>query len=314
MNRKFCLLILCLSLLLSMSIPGATAGQAPVRVAALKGPTGMGIAWLMAQNELGQTENGYTFTLAGAPDQITGQLVTGELDIAALPTNAIALLSSRTDGAIQSLAINTLGVLYLLQRSNAVHTPEDVADMRIVSAGQGSTVEVVARRLFPDAAIEYVSEHAEAVARAVSGEFDLVLLPEPFVTSLLTQDNAFSIAVDLTAAWEASTGALLPMGGIAVRRAFAEENPQAVEAFLKEYAQSVSYANELPEQAALLIEQYDIMRADIAAQAIPRANIVLVTGGEMRQALVSFYEAIMEIDAALIGGSMPDDAFYYAAP
>lgn len=303
-----------LALVLVIAVMGsAVAMAADVNIAVLKGPTGMGAAYLMEKNDAGNAANAYSFTIAGAPDLVTGQLITGELDMAALPTNAIALLAQKSGGKVEILAVNTLGVLYLLEKGDTVASVADAAGKTVVSAAQGSTTEVVANTLFDDSTtVDYVAEHAEAVAQAVAGRYDLVLLPEPFVTSLLAKDEGFRIAVDLTAAWEEATGYLLPMGGIAVRTAFAEENPQAVAAFLEEYAASVAWANENPHDAAQIIEKYDIMAAAVAEQAIPRANMVCLTGEAMREALAPFYAVLLEDNAELIGGALPDDAFYYA--
>lgn len=136
-------------------------------------------------------------------------LITGELDMAALPTNVIALLAQKSEGAVQALAVNTLGVLYVMERGESVQSIEDLAGKTVVSAGQGTTTEAVMNYLLgDDVQVTYVAEHAEAVSLATAGEYDLVLLPEPFVTSLLKQDDAFRVAVDVTAAEAAGAGEL----------------------------------------------------------------------------------------------------------
>lgn len=291
----------------------AMAEDVVIQAAVLKGPTGMGAAYLIDQNEQGLSANQYTFTIESAPDAVVGKLITGELNLAALPTNTIAMLYQKTEGEVQSLAINTLGVLYVLERGDSVHGIDDLAGKTIIGSARGSTAEAVAEYLFPeDATVEYASEHAEAVAQAVAGQYDLVLLPEPFVTSLLAQDDSFRIAIDLTAAWEEKTQTSLPMGGIAVRADFAAENPQAVRSFLEEYARSVAFAVENPQEAAALIEKHDIMTAAVAEKAIPRANMVCVTGAEMETALNAFYAILLDSNPDLIGGAMPAADFYLA--
>lgn len=292
----------------------ALAEETVVSIAVLKGPTGMGAAPLMAANEQGETQNQYEFTIAGTPDVLVSQIVTGELDMAALPTNTIAMLSAKTEGEVQMLAVNTLGVLYVLERGDSVQSIDDLRGKTIVSAGRGTVVEAVANYLFDDSVtIDYVAEHAESVGQAVSGNYDLVLLSEPFVTALLAKDPEFSIAIDVTAAWEERAGSQLTIGGIAVRRSFAEENPQVVATFLEEYAQSVAYANAYPQETAAMIESFDIMTAAVAEKAIPRVNIVCLTGAEMKEALVAFYTVLEGSDPALMGGAMPEDAFYFGA-
>ncbi len=304
---------LCLTLIIALSLTGcAAAEKADVRVAVLKGPTGMGAAFLMEENEAGRAANRYAFTVAGAPDALMTRMVTGELDIAALPTNVIALLSQKTGGAVRALAVNTLGVLYLLERGDRVSSVEDLAGRTVVAAGQGTTVEAIAGELFGSGVtVDYVAEHAEAVALTATGRYDLALLPEPFVTSVLKQNADLHVALDLTALWAERRGGALPMGGFAVRGDFAESNPEAVQTFLAEYAQSVAYANENPEGAAALIEKFDIMPAAVAMAAIPRANMVCMTGPEMKQSLADFYAVLLGGNPALIGGALPPDRFYY---
>lgn len=314
MKRRFWIFAIILSLALTMTACAGIAEKPAVNIAVLKGPTGMGAVSLMAINDAGEASNQYTFTIAGAPDVVVSQLITGELDIAALPTNTIALLSQKTNGQVQALAVNTLGVLYLLEKGDTVQSIDDLAGKTIVAAGQGTTTEAIAGLLFPNATIEYTSEHAEAISLAVSGKYDTVLVPEPFVTSLLKQDAGFRVALNMTEAWETSGAGMLPMGGIAVRKDFAQNNADAIAAFLAEYAESVAYANENPAEAAKLIEQYEIMKAAVAQDAIPRANMVCLTGDEMKDALTGFYNVLFEHNPALIGGILPGDGFYYVAP
>lgn len=320
MLKKRISLLVALALIVSMIFSCASAEKTAVNVAFLKGPTGMGAAKLMADAEEGATANEYAFTLAGAADVVTGQLISGELDMAALPTNVIATLYQKTAGDVQALAVNTLGVLYVLERGDSVQSLGDLEGRTILSSGQGTTAEAVLNCLL-DAAnvtanVEYVSEHSEVVAKATAenSAYDVVLLPEPFVTMLTMQAADFRVALDLTQEWNKNEAALvLPMGGIAVRREFAENNPEAVAAFLEEYAASVAWVNANAEDAAALIEKYDIMKAAVAKSAIPRANMVCLTGDEMRAVLENFYGVLESFNVKLIGGAMPGDGFYCGA-
>ena len=317
--KKKIALFLVLMLSLSLLFGCAHAEKATVNIAFLKGPTGMGASKLMADSEAGATENAYNFTLAGAADVVISQLVSGELDMAALPTNAIASLYQKTEGGVQALAVNTLGVLYILERGNSVQSFADLEGKTILSSGQGTTAQAVIDYLFNaagvNATVEYAAEHSEVVAKATAenSAYDVVLLPEPFVTMLTKQAPEFRVAVNLTEEWEKQGAGLLPMGGIAVRREFAEANPEAVAAFLAEYAASVEWVNANAEEAAALIEKYDIMKAAVAKDAIPRANMVCLTGDAMRVVLNSFYSVLEDFNVKLIGGATPGEDFYYGA-
>ena len=286
-----------------------------VSVATLKAPTGMGMVQLMENNS---KVNDYQFTLATAPDDIIGEVIAGNIDIAAVPTNLAATLYQRTQGSIEIAAVNTLGVLYILENSDSIQGMGDLAGKQILSAGQGTTAEYVINYLLTqnglalgeNVVIDYASEHAEVATQAQAGNYDVVILPEPYATSLMTQDNAFHIAIDVTEEWETLGNGALAMGGVIVQKSFAEEHPEALAAFMEEYQDSVDFVNENPTEAATLMETYDIIKADVAEKAIPNCNIVCITGEEAKTALESFYQVLLEANPQSIGGAMPGDDFY----
>lgn len=285
-----------------------------VNIGVLKGPTGMGAAWLMDQNEQGLSANSYNFTIAGAPDVLTGQLISGDMDMAALPTNAISTLYNKTEGKITVLGVNALGVLYVLENGDRINSVADLEGKTILASGQGSTAEYVLNYILEQngvsAEIFWASEHSEAATLALSGEYDIVMLPEPFVTTVTTKNGSFRVALDLTHEWEALGGGELTMGGIAVRTEFLEAHPDAVKAFVKEYANSVAFTNAQPADAAKLIAKYEIAAEEIAKNAIPRCNIVWLHGENYKAKLENFLGVVYEANPAGIGGKMPGDDFY----
>lgn len=285
-----------------------------VNIGVLKGPTGMGAAWLMDQNEQGLSANSYNFTIAGAPDVLTGQLISGDMDMAALPTNAISTLYNKTEGKITVLGVNALGVLYVLENGDRINSVADLEGKTILASGQGSTAEYVLSYILEQngvsAEIFWASEHSEAATLALSGEYDIVMLPEPFVTTVTTKNGSFRVALDLTREWEALGGGELTMGGIAVRTEFLEAHPDAVKAFVKEYANSVAFTNAQPADAAKLIAKYEIAAEEIAKNAIPRCNIVWLHGENYKAKLENFLGVVYEANPAGIGDKMPGDDFY----
>ena len=287
---------------------------AEVKVGMLKGPTGMGAAWLMDQSEQGLTLNSYEFTVAGAPDELTGQLIQGGLDIAALPTNAISSLYNKTEGKIVCLGVNTLGVLYILENGESISSIEDLDGKTILASGKGSTAESVLVHLIAKngigADIHFASEHTEAATLAMTGEYDIVMLPEPFVTNVIGKSENFRVALNLSEEWNNLTGEILTMGGIAVRKEFLEQNPEAVAEFVKDYGMSIEFTNANPSEAAALIEKYEIAAAAVAEKAIPRCNIVWLYGEEYKTVLKNFLSVLHEGNPASVGGAMPGEDFY----
>ena len=261
--------------------------RAAVRVGGLKGPTAMGMVKLMEEDAAGTTANDYEFTLAGSADEINPLLIKGELDIAAVPTNVASVLYNKTEGQVEILALNTLGVLYVVENGNTIQSVEDLRGKTIYSTGKGAT---------PEYAL-------------------LAVLPQPFVTSVLAKNPDVRIALNLTEEWDKVTedGSKLTMGALVVRKDFAESNPAAVQNFLKEYQASTQYVTDEAnlDDAAALIEQYGIISAAVAKQALPYCNIVCITGEEMRTAAEGFLSILAKANPQSVGGTLPAEDFYY---
>ena len=296
----------------------STAG--PVRIAGLKGPTTMGLVNLLPMQEDGTANLSYDLQLYGTADEIVPLLTKGELDMAAIPANLAATLYQKTDGAIQVMAVNTLGVLYVVEQGDTVHAVADLAGKTILSTGKGTTPEYVLRYILtqngldPDAdvTIEFYSEAAEVTAQMALAEDAIAVLPQPYVTSASMQDDTLRVALDLTAEWEKVCDTQLITGVTVVRTAYAQEHPDVVAAFLEDYAASVEAANtDLDGTAALCEAQGVVAKAAIAKAALPACNIVLVTGEEMKADVAGYAQVLYDADPAAVGGALPDDGFYY---
>ena len=292
---------------------------AEINLGLLNGPTGMGAAKLLADNDAGETVNHYTVTMGSDPaNDILPKLNNGELDIAALPTNVAANLYNKT-GKVQLLALNTLGVLHILENGDTVNSMADLAGKTLYAINQGTNTEYVLDYLLtqngldPDADVDIQWKTSEEVTSLMaSGEIDLCMLPVPAATTVLMQNSDVRDAIDLNDAWtQAGATGTFTMGCVVVRTEFAQENPEAVQAFLQEYEASINYIKDNPEEGAALIEQYGIVpKAAIAQAAIPQANMIFAAGQDMKS-ISSYYEVLFAADPASIGGSIPDDAFYY---
>ena len=290
-------------------------------IAALKGPTAMGLVKLMQESENGETSgNDYTFTLAGAADEVTPALIKGELDMACVPANLAAVLYNKTEGALEVLAVNTLGVLYIVENGESVQSIADLKGQTIVAAGKGSTPEYALRYLLTqngidpdsDVTIDWKSEHSECVAALASGQATIALLPQPFVTVAQSKIEGLRMALDLNAEWDAlDNGSSLITGVIVARREVVEENPAAVNEFLKEYAASVDWVNANTADAAALIGENGIVDAAVAEKALPYCNIVCLTGDEMQQKLSGYLQVLFDAESASVGGTLPESDFYY---
>lgn len=297
-----------------------------INIATLKGPTGIGMVKLFDDNDAKTSANQYETLIVGAPDEIVSKITKGEIDIAAVPTNLAATLYNKTEGEVQLLALNTLGVLYILENGDTVDSIDDLRGKTLYATGKGSTPEFILNYILSengidpetDIDIEYKTEHSELLALAAAGSADLVMLPEPFVTTLLAKDVGFTSKIDLTDAWDeiassnSEQASVLAMGGIVVRKEFAENNPEAVAAFMEEYKASVDFTVSDPDTTATLIVKYGIMADEsLAKQALPGCNITFISGAEMKSQITGLYDVFYAADPKSIGGGMPGEDFYY---
>ena len=322
-TRALCGALAMLCVLAGCALPLRGAARAEeaemtVRLGALKGPTAMGMAELLHSHP-----DTYAVHFAGAPDEMVALLASGQVDIAALPTNLAATLYNKTNGGVQMLALNTLGVLYILERGDTIHTVADLADKTVWATGQAATPEYTLNYILAQAGltqatqVAYKAEHAELATLAAAGGMDVLMLPEPHVTGLLTKDVGFRIALDVTVAFEeaarqAGGDAVLSMGCWVVRKAFAQEHPEAVSAFLARYAASAAYVNANVEQAAQWVAQYEILpSAAVAARALPNSHIVCISGADMRSQIAPLLTIWHDANPASVGGALPLEDFYY---
>lgn len=302
-----------------------------VHLGLLSGPTGMGAAKMLADNdeayaqvEAGTYEGGtllrYEVTLGSDPaNDIVPRLTNGELDIAAIPTNLAATLYNRTDGGIKLLALNTLGVLHILENGNTVNSLADLEGRTLYATGQGSNPEYVLNYLLEangldpaaDVDIQWLASE-ELTTRMASGDIDLCMLPVPAATTVMMQNSDVRDAIDLNDAWtESGAQGTFTMGCLVARTEWLEGNSELVPGILEEYAASIDYANSNPEEASALIEQYGIVpKAAVAQAAIPQANMVCVTGEDMK-GIADYYQVLFDADPTSIGGAIPGEDFYY---
>lgn len=297
-----------------------------VNIAALKGPTAMGMVKLMDDVDKGEVDDeNYNFQIAASADEVTPKLVQGELDIAAVPANLASVLYNNTKGQVQVLAVNTLGVLYIVENGETVQSAADLKGKTIYASGKGSTPEYALNYILTengidpasDVTIEWKSEHSECVAALANDPSGIAMLPQPFVTTAQTKNPDIRVALDLTEEWDKiqedkeEKSALLT-GVVVARSEFVKENPEAVANFLDHYKESVDYVNDNTDDAAKLVGQYEIVTEEVAKKALPECNIVCITGDEMKEQLSGYLQVLLDANAQSIGGALPEDDFYYS--
>ena len=284
----------------------------------------MGLVKLMSEQDAGETRHDYQVTMYGAADEISPQMIKGDIDVALVPCNLASVLYNKTEGAVEVAAVNTLGVLYIVTTGDDIASVADLAGKTIYATGKGTTPEYSLNYILRqnglepgvDVTVEYMSEATEVVSAmaAASGE-TVAMLPQPYVTTAQMQMENLNVALDLTEEWnKVSPDSSLVTGVALVRREFAEENAAALEEFLADYAASVEWVNANTADAAQLVAQYGIVpKAEVAEKALPACNITFLAGDEMKQAVSGYLQVLADADASSVGGALPGDDFYYGA-
>ena len=288
----------------------------------LSGPTGVGAAKLMADNEAAESYDkvAASSTVEADNQAVSSALINGDVDIAAVATNVAANLYNQSEGAVQVLAVNTLGVLYILEKGDTVTSMADLAGKTVYATGEGANPEYVLNYLLTengvdpaDVDIQWMTAQ-EVTAQMVSSEDGICMLPVPAATALMIQDSGVREALSLSEEWSTVSDGELAMGCIVARTDYIEENPLGVENFLRAYEESIEYMSNPDnlEEAAELVAQYNITaNANIAKAAIPQCNLVCLTGDEMKSVLEAYYQVLFDADPTSIGGALPDASFYY---
>lgn len=286
----------------------------------LNGTTGMGAA-----NMMKDADPQFKFEIASAADVVSAAMIGGDADIAAVPTNLAAVLYNKTGGKVKAAAINTKGVLYILENGSSITSFESLKGKTVYVPGLGSNPEYLLKYLCAKNGLEVGKDITidgttypspdELTTAVVSGKADIALLPEPKVTVIKSKNANINVALDITAEWEKACGKenTLVQGCIIVKTEFAEAHPLVIEKFLTQYEASIEKISTDTETSAANMAELGILPSkEVALKAIPGCNICYMEGEEMKTALSYLFGALYEIEPKSVGGAVPDDGVYYS--
>lgn len=310
------LLLIVLAVLMAAALLGACASPAssntaPVKVATLAGPTGMGLIKLFGSDA-------YDVTLLTNPDEISPKIINGEVDVATIPSNLAAVIYNKTKGGIRTIAVNTMGVLYILENGDTVNSIADLAGKTIYATGQGSSPEYVLNKVLSangldNVTVQFMGSHADLANAMAAGDVKLALLPEPFVSTVLAKNSDVKVKIDINAEWKSIFGddAGIPMGVTVVSNKFAQDKA-AMDKLMADLKASAEYVtSDTPSAAADIAEAGIVGSKDIAASAIPRCGISFITGTNCKAILEDYFQVMFDSNPKSLGGALPDDNFYY---
>ena len=306
----------------SVEEPSEEADDTLIRVGSLKGPTTIGLVNMMQESEDGELPLNTEFTMATTADEITAKMVSGDMDIALIPANLASVLYNKTEGAVSVIDINTLGVLYGVTGDESVNSPEDLKGKTVYMTGQGSTPEFALNYILEenglsgDVNIEFKNEATEIAALLNADPTGTAILPQPFATVCLKQNEGLREFLDLNEEWDKcpDSGDSMLLTGVTVERTeFLEEHAEdgLMDAFISTQRLSTEAASQDTAHTAELVAKAGIIeKAAIAEKAIPKCGIACITGEEMKGALSGYLTVLYNANAASVGGALPEDIFY----
>ena len=334
--KKNITLLLILTIIVSSAIALVSCNNVnsnkQLKIAYLNGPTGMGMAKLINDNGEKAGNEKYSFEATTA-ELVGAGVVSGIFDIACIPTNTAATLYNQ-GGDIVVLAVNCLNSIYVVTDKNTtVSSFEDLEGKTIYTCKGGTPAPILNTLLEAygiNAKVSYEfngqiiakPENLSTVLTAVDGAPAIVVVPEPIITSVSlalkkdeTNDNEYSVDIDLGAVWEEKYKTDITMGCIVANKKVVGENKAAIDAFLEEYAKSIEFIGNsvnLEASAQFIVDAGIMAAAPAAKTALSNLNkggyIAYLDGDDMRTALEKVYSAF---GMNLIGGKLPDDGFYY---
>ena len=297
--------------------------KSEMKIALLKGPTAMGAVMLMDETENGKVFGDYSFEVLTTPDEVTAKLISGEVDVAAVPVNLASAIYNKDKGSVQIAVINTLGTMYILENGNTIESLSDLSGKTIYSTGQGAVPEYVLQYILTkmgitDCKVEFMQTHAELAAAVAAGKVQIAMLPEPFASVATSKSSDVRVALDVAKCWdeysyeEENVANTLPMGCIVVRKEFVDEHEKEFSKFLDEYDYFIEVVNDDPANAAKYVVSYGILDDEaVATSAIPNCNITFIEGSKMLRLVENFLNTMYEANPKAIGGAVPDEDFYY---
>ncbi len=333
MKKVLSVIAILMCLVLALSLTACKGGEdneaassesgakADITVACMTGPTGMGMAKLMADSEEGNTENNYTFDVQAAATDILPKFIKGEINIASVPTNVAATVYKQTNGKVRILAVNTYGVLSILEKGNTIDSIDDLKGKTVYSTGKGQNPEFIIKYILSengidpenDLKLEFVSSD-DLKAKLISGEAEVAMAPEPLATAVMVQNNQLNRVLSINDEWSKVSENQLMMGCVIALDSYISENKEAVEKFLKEYESSIKFAMEKPDEAAVFCAKYKISPSEaIAKKSLPTCNLCFVTGENMKNSVNAYYSVLFSADPKSVGGALPGDDIYYNA-
>lgn len=266
------------------------------------------------------------------PDQLRAMALDKRADVLAMPVNVAANLYNR-GVPLELLNVSAWGILWVVTRDPEVHTLADLRGKEIAMPFRGDMPDLlfglIAQREGIDARkdlrLRYVASPIDAMQLLILRQVDNALLAEPAVSMALRKTRSFPVSVvaptlyrgiDMQKEWGRAFGraARIPQAGIVAMGAL-RDDPKLAARVAQEYARSLEWCRAHAEDCGKAVaRRVPMISAEAAADAIAANPMQAVPAAEARPELEFLFQRMLERSPGLVGGKLPDDAFYWRAP
>ena len=313
--KRICIFLI--TLLISIA-----AFAEPIRVGLLNGPTCIPAAYMMENNK------DITFEKFADPQALLPKLIKKEMDVGFMPVNVAAKVYNSGNKSLLLCAVTGLGNLSLITTDSSIKRFSDLKGKTVYVAGQGATPEYMLRYILEENKISYSTDGSSAdvqldfsiptaqiAAQLISGKIKYAVVPEPFATIAEQKSSSVTAALDLQKEYLDLSGEkeIYPLSVMVVRADFAKENPEVLEAFLKDYEKSAYWTVSNPAEAGKFSEKNGLgLAAGVVKNAIPVSNYTYVPAHNYIKQIEAMLSIFLKCDKTSIGGKLPEKDFYYA--
>ena len=319
MKKETITIFILLIFLVSCDSRTGDENSESIDVATLRGPSAISMIHMIDSLQSIQDKK-INFQVKNEPLQIRPLLFQEKVEFAVVPTNMAAILYNKGVN-YQLAAVPVWGTLYLFDNSKEVDSWSDLKGKKIHLMAKGMTPDVMFRFLLDKNGIDPLKDveldysfptHIELANAVASGKAELGVISEPMVSMVISKNNRVKPVLSLNEEWKKQTSMEIPQTALLVNKTYASENQQAVNQFLKKYAESIRWINNHQKNGANLIVKNNILENEqVAYQSIPRCNMQFRYAYDIREMVSDYLKIFHRMNPDIIGGKLPDEDFYY---
>ncbi|MCK5821778.1 MAG: ABC transporter substrate-binding protein [Bacteroidales bacterium] len=293
--------------------------QDQIRILSLKGPSAITMLNMMEKTSSIDGKQ-IDYQIFAEPTRIRSILLQEEAEFAFLPTNMAAILYNK-ELPYQVVMIPVWGTLYLCGNTKYIKTIKDLNGQRVFSMARGLNPDIIFRYLLEqngltpdeDITIDYsFPTHIDLANAVAAGLAPLAVLSEPQMSLVLKKNPDIKILVDLNNEWKKSHVSGIPQTALIAHKSLIRDQAQLLERIIREISASCNSANNNPDKTAGLCVKYNILPdKDAALKAIPRCNILPVTGENILDPLNTYLQVFYTFNPLSIGEQLPDENFIF---